>query len=410
MSDKDKETWNENQENKESKSLENTSEPLQEQTDSVSYSTAEELNSPDDLSSTDTSDSVHVDNESEPLDVNPVTPSQPVTYAEPSSPSDPLNTPPSSGDSDNGNRSTRIWIGVSLVLAIILVVVLIRPPFNGSNQDNSDAVATVNNVNISKDKLYDALVVAGGAQTLDSLITEELIEQEAVKAKITVTDADLDKEIATIKKNFPTEEAFTEALGQTGMTIADLKDQMKTQVKIRKILEPKVTVTDADVKQNFEDNKATYDTAEQVRASHILVATKAEAEAILKELKAGGDFAAIAKEKSIDPGSKDAGGDLDFFARGAMVEPFEKVAFALKKDELSGVVSTTHGFHIIKLTDRKEAHKATLEEKSADIREQLVTAKVSEMSTTWLTEIKEKATIKNTLEEKAAAPTTDTVK
>ncbi|WP_052675934.1 peptidylprolyl isomerase [Paenibacillus sp. IHBB 10380] len=406
MSDKDKETWNEKEDNKEEKSLENTSEPLQEQTDSVSHPAAEELNGTVDLSSADTSDSVHVGNESEPLDVNPVTPTQPVDYVEPSS----------SGDPDNGNRSTRIWIGVSLVLAIILVVVLIRPPFNGSNQDNSDAVATVNNVNISKDKLYDALVVAGGAQTLDSLITEELIEQEAVKAKITVTDADFDKEIATIKKNFPTEEAFNEALGQAGMTLANLKDQMKPKVKIRKILEPKVTVTDADVKQNFEDNKATYDTAEQVRASHILVATKAEAEAILKELKAGGDFAAIAKEKSIDPGSKDAGGDLDFFARGAMVEPFEKVAFALKKDELSGVVSTTHGFHIIKLTDRKEAHKATLEEKSADIREQLVTAKVSEMSATWLAEIKEKATIKNTLEEKAAvstgttAPTTDTAK
>lgn len=406
MSDKDKETWNENEDNKETKSLEDTSEPLQEQTDSENHPTGEELSDPKvDLSS------------AEPLNVNPVSPTQPVTYAEPLSPSDPTNTPPSSGDADNGgSRTTRIWIGVSLILAIILVVVLIRPPFNGSNQDNSDVVATVNNVNISKDKLYDALVKTGGAQTLDSLIIEELVEQEAVKAKVTVTDADLDKEIATIKKNFPSEVEFTAALAQSGMTIENLKDQMKVKVKLSKILEPKVKVTDADVKKSFEDNKASYETAEEVQASHILVATKAEAEVILKELKAGGDFATIAKEKSIDPGSKDAGGDLKFFARGVMDPTFEKAAFALKKDELSGIVATTNGFHIIKLTDRKEAHKATLEEKSAEIRDQLVEAKISEMSATWITEIKAKATIKNTLEEKAAGSkdtkdtTTDTAK
>ncbi|MGF7045609.1 foldase protein PrsA [Paenibacillus sp. DS2015] len=394
----DKETWNENTDNKEEKSLENTSESLQEQTNSEIHPTAEELSGTIDPSSSVTSE-------------NPVTPTQPVTYVEPSSPSNPSNPSPTPSEPDNANRSTRIWIGVSLVLAIILVVVLIRPPFNGSNQD--EVVATVNNDNITKDELYDTLVKAGGAQTIESLIVEKLVDQEAAKGKVTVTDADLDKEVESIKKGFPSEDDFTNALAQSGMTLADLKENMELQVKMRKLLEPKVTVTDADIKKQFDENKASYDTAEEVRASHILVATKAEAEAILKEIKAGGDLATIAKEKSIDPGSKDAGGDLGFFARGVMVPEFEETAFALKKDELSGIVSTTNGFHIIKLTDRKEAHTATLEEKSADIREELVTTKISEMSTTWLAELKEKATIKNTLEEPAAEttePAEDTAK
>jgi foldase protein PrsA len=300
--------------------------------------------------------------------------------------------------------SGKAWIIVSAVLAILLVVVLIKPPFGASNE----TVATVNGVNISKDRLYDELVVAGGKATLDNLITQELIAQEAKAASVTVTDADVDSEIALIKKSFGSDEEFTATLAQYNMTLESLKKDTKINLTIRKILEPKTDVTDEEMKQFYDTNKESLGTPAQIQASHILVATKEEADAILAELKQGGDFAAIAKEKSIDPGSKDKGGDLGFFAKGAMVPEFEEAAFALKINEISGVVQSEHGFHIIKKTAEKAAVVPTFEEKKEEIKKQLIATEANELSEAWMTEIRTKAKITNTLapEEAAAAPKT----
>ena len=206
------------------------------------------------------------------------------------------------------NSSPKLWMGLSLVLAIVLVIVLITSPFS-SNGDN-EAVATVNGVDITKDTLYNELITVGGAQTLDNLITEQLIEQEVTKTKITITDADVTKELDTIKKNFATEEEFEAALAQSGMTVENLKEEMKVQVKIRKSVEPKVkAITDADIKTYFEGNPDAFGTA-------------------------------------------------------------------------------------------------TLEASSAQIKEQLTTQQISTLSTTWLAELKEKAEIKNTLEEAKPTETT----
>jgi foldase protein PrsA len=304
------------------------------------------------------------------------------------------------------------WMYISIGLALLLVIALVKPPFAGSSASN-ETVATVNGVAISKDKLFDSMAELGGKQTLDNLIQDELVTQAADKAGIKVTDADVDKEIASIKARFPSETEFESALQQANMTLDDLKKQTPMQLRIRKILEPQVIdkVTDADVKKYFDENKASFNTPLQVRASHILVATEKEANDILAELKAGGDFAAIAKAKSTDPGSKESGGDLGFFGAGAMDPAFEKAAFALKKDELSAPVKSSFGYHIIKVTDRKEAKTATFEEEKAKIKDQLISQKVSELSTTWLADLKAKAKITNTLEDNtaagAAAKTTD---
>lgn len=289
--------------------------------------------------------------------------------------------------------SSKVWIAISAILAIALIIVLIKPPFGGTNE----TVATVNGVNISKDRLYDELVLAGGAATLDNLITQELIAQEAKAASVTVTDADVTAEIDLIKKSFGSEEEFNATLAQYGMTLESLEKDTKVNLTIRKILEPQTDVTDAEIQQFYDENKASLGTPEQVQASHILVATKEEADAILAELKQGADFATLAKEKSTDPGSKDKGGDLGFFGKGAMVPEFEEAAFALKVNELSGVVQTEHGFHIIKKTAEKAAVVPTFEEKKEEIRKQLVATEANELSEAWMKEIREKAKITNTL-------------
>lgn len=308
------------------------------------------------------------------------------------------NTPPSSPKGGKG------WMIASIVLAAALIIVLIKPPFQ--KDDSSVAVATVNGTDITKAQLYDKLVEAGGESTLQNLITTTLVDQEAKKANITVTDEDINAEIEDLKTQFGGEDALNAALAQSSMTLDDLKAQMPLQVEIRKLLEPKVTVTDEDITKYFNDNKATFNQEEEVQASHILVATKEEADAIVKQLKEGADFATLAKEKSSDTGSKDKGGELGFFKKGDMVTEFSDAAFALKVGETSGAVKTDYGYHVIKVTDRKEAHEYTLEEKKEEIKKTLISQKVSEMSSTWLQDLTTNAKITNTLTDEPEASAT----
>ncbi|WP_308639196.1 peptidylprolyl isomerase [Paenibacillus silvisoli] len=295
----------------------------------------------------------------------------------------------------------RAWMYISIGLALVLLVTLISP-FGGKG--SNETVGSVNGVAISKDQLYDEMVKLGGQQTLDNLIQDELIKQAADDAGITVTDADVDAEIANIKKHFPSDADFESALMQANMTLDDLKKQTPMQLRIKKLLEPQAKVTEEDIKKYFDENKASFDEPEQVKASHILVATKEEADAIEKQLKEGADFAALAKEKSTDPGSKDNGGDLGFFGKGEMDPAFEEAAFKLKKDEISEPIKTQFGYHIIKGVEHKEAKAATLDEKKAEIKDTLISQKIQELSPTWLEDLKSKAQITNTLAD-AAAPT-----
>lgn len=305
--------------------------------------------------------------------------------------------PASGGTAGAAGKSGKVWPIISLVLAALLIVVLVKPPFV---PNKAEAVATVNGKEITKDQLYDELSKAGGGEAaLDELIMKELVRQEAAKKNITVTAADIDKEIETYKTNFGSEENLNLALTQSGMTMELLRENIEMNQLLTKILEPEVKVTDEQVKQTFEENKASFDTPEQVRASVILVKTEAEANEIIKELKAGKDFAELAKSKSLDEATKTNGGDTDFFARGEREEAVENAAFKLAKDEISGAVKTSEGYQVIKLTDRKEAHSATLEEKKEEIRKTLVSQQVSQLSGSWLNEVRSKADIKNMLTE-----------
>ena len=140
-------------------------------------------------------------------------------------------------------------------------------------------------------------------------------------------------------------------------------------------LRAKVTVAQADIERAYTDNITQYTTPEQIRASHILLKTegkddaavKTRAEALLKQARSGADFADLAKKNSEDEGSAAKGGDLDFFGRGRMVPEFDTAAFALKAGEISELVKTQYGYHIIKLVEKKEGASRPL----ADVRQQL---------------------------------------
>ncbi|MFD1955037.1 peptidylprolyl isomerase [Paenibacillus thailandensis] len=292
------------------------------------------------------------------------------------------------------SNGSKVWMAISAVLAIALVVVLVNPPFSSG----SDAVANVNGDKITKDELYDEMVAQGGSSTLGNMITMKLIEQAADDAGVTVTDADIDAEVTRLQDQVGGADALDSMLMQYNMTMDDLREESETQVIVRKILEPQANVTDQDIEDYYNANKDSFATPEQVRASHILVATKEEAEAIKKQLDEGADFATLAEEKSTDTASAANGGDLGFFGQGDMVESFSKAAFALELNEISEPVQSDFGYHIIKKTDYKAATNPTLEEKKEEIRNLLVDQKVAELSSDWISNLRAQAKITNTLD------------
>ena len=303
----------------------------------------------------------------------------------------------SSSRNNGGNKG---WMVASMLLAAALIIVLIFPPFG--KDSGTEAVATVNNVEITKDKLYESLVEAGGQQTLNSLITEELIQQEVDKNAIKVTDEQINENVEALKAMFGSEDEFQNALASSGMTLDDLKQQAKTEVELTQLLGDKVAVTDEEVKEMYETYKDSFATPEQVRASHILVETEEEAKEIIKQINEGANFADIAAEKNQDATAQ-TGGDLGFFSAGQMDEAFEKAAFSMEVGELSQEpVKSSFGYHVIQVTDHKDATNPTYEDKKEDLRKQLVSSKVSEQYSTYVQELKDKAKISNTLEEKAA--------
>ena len=173
---------------------------------------------------------------------------------------------------------------------------------------------------------------------------------------------------------------------------ADFKIADKRKVKYVLVdidaLRAKVVVSAADLTKAYNDNIQQYTTPEQVRASHILLKTegkddaavKAKAESVLKEVKAGGDFAELAKKYSEDDSNAKNGGDLDFFGRGRMVPEFDTAAFTMEPGQISDLVKTQFGYHIIKLTDKKPGVTRALEEVRQQLTDQVQTEKAQQQA------------------------------
>ena len=217
---------------------------------------------------------------------------------------------------------------------------------------------------------------------LDNLIVSRLLEKRSADVKVD------DKEVATtfdrIKAKYGTDEELKKQVEANGESIDGLKENIRKSLQQQHWVDSQIkdspTVTDADAEKFYKQNPDQFQQPEQVRASHILikVATDAKpevvvekekaAQAVLKRVKGGEDFGKVAQEVSEDPGSKVKGGDLDFFTKDKMVPEFAEAAFALKKDEISEPVRSDFGYHIIKLTDRKQPEVTPL----AEVKPQLI--------------------------------------
>jgi len=276
-------------------------------------------------------------------------------------------------------------VGLAIIAGILL-----------STKDS--VVAKVGDRSISENELQQTLLDQYGADALDVLITNKLIELEADKQEITVSDEEVEEELATLAESYGGETALEEAVVASGSTMDDVREDIINYIKTEKLLEPRIEITDEELQTYFDENKDTFATAEQVQASHILVADEATANEVKSKLDAGEDFSTLAKEYSTDTTTAESGGDLGYFSSGDMVAEFEEVAFALGVDEISAPVKTEYGYHIIKVVDHQEAKEANFEDSKEEITDTLMSDKMSTEYTVWLEELKEEYEITNYLE------------
>jgi len=212
------------------------------------------------------------------------------------------------------------------------------------------------------------------AEALDRLFFNAIVDEEIRQRGITVSEQDIEAEFqkqyaAILEYQRMTEEQLAAYLESQNYSIerfkesgrASVKDQLLLEAVQRTIAGP-IELSEDDISTYFAENRQQYDTEERIQASHILVETKEEAQQILEELSSGADFGIIARERSIDPGSGPAGGDLGWFGRGQMVALFEQAAFSLQIGEISDIVETDFGYHIILLTGREEERHPELSE------------------------------------------------
>ncbi|MBE0536221.1 MAG: peptidylprolyl isomerase [Phycisphaerae bacterium] len=255
---------------------------------------------------------------------------------------------------------------------------------------------------------------------IDGIVLEQLVDEKLKADKIEVSDQDVEAKINDIMtQNGITMENIQEELAKNGVTLEAFRGQLKRNIGIEKLLDTQMvaagestTITDEEAKAFYDENTAQFGSPEQVRASHILIksddqmdeAAKAEAkkkaEDILAKARAGEDFAQLAAEHSEDPGSKSRGGEYTF-PRGQMVKPFEDAAFGMEPGQISDLVPTQFGYHIIKLSEKIPAKTESFEDVKEAIVQDLTNQKKGRFWMTLREKLRSEAKLEWSAEEKA---------
>jgi peptidyl-prolyl cis-trans isomerase C len=285
-----------------------------------------------------------------------------------------------------------------------------------------DPIATVNGEKISKAELEAAIrsveLQNGGRSVpperrdeiyrgvLDNLVSIRVLRQEVTARHMTASDADILAHINQLRKQFPSEAAFRQAMAQQHVSQEKLRDDARMDLLVNRLLESEVngrlSVKPGDVSAFYEKNPDQFTQSETVRASHIFVivppgadantkaAAKARAEEALKAVRAGKDFAAVARAYSQDGGSAQRGGDLGFVPRGQTAPAFENAAFSLKVGQISDVVESPFGFHVIKVTERRPGRAVPFPEAAARIQQYLEQQQRQELGKAFVDGLKAK--------------------
>lgn len=293
-------------------------------------------------------------------------------------------------------KETKLWknkyvwiIGVIVVAAVAVNLVM----YFWLTSPSRIGVASVNGEVIKKDEFIKAIISQNGQNVLDALIENTLIQQEAKKEGITITDEEVQDRVNNFKSAVGSQDKFDSLLSMYGLTEETLKEQLIPQMLAEKLITKDKVITDKELMDFFVKNKSSFDEKEMIMARHILVKTQEEAQEILNRLKKGEDFAKLAKERSIDTATKDQGGEMGWIGRGTVDSALENVLFSLKKGEMTPIVKTAFGYEIAQVQDKKEARSVTFNEVKNQVKERYIADIVQKNYSTWIQGLKASSNI-----------------
>jgi peptidyl-prolyl cis-trans isomerase SurA len=245
-------------------------------------------------------------------------------------------------------------------------------------------------------------------RTLDQMVDEELILEAANESKIEVTEDEVKKAIDEIKRqNKLTDSQLDQALSQQGTTLAGYRKDVRRQIMrlraVSQLVRPRVNVSDEEIKSRYDKISGQAAVATEVHLRHILVGlpdkpTTAQVEQarrrageLVDRVRAGEDFAALAKERSEDPTTKGEGGDLGWYKRGELPTEWEEIVFAMSKGEVRGPVMGPRGMHVFQMLETRADAVRPFDDAKEQLREQLFQEEMEKHTKTWLQELRKKA-------------------
>lgn len=260
-------------------------------------------------------------------------------------------------------------------------------------------VATIEGEKINEAELTEKLYQQYGNEILDSMINNKIVELEAEKLKLEVTEEEIAEEYKIYTANVGGEEMLGQMLKQFNMEKADIEEDIRIYLLTVKVLEEYVDVTEEDVKAYFEENKSLFDVPELIELNRIIVEDEAKAKEVIAKLDAGEDFAKLAEEYSVEePMEGSKAGFVGEVARGDLDEATEAAAFALAEGEYSKVpVQTEAGFEVLYVTKKTAAVEATYENSKELARTSLMESEVNNAYQPWIIEKREEYDIKTNL-------------
>lgn len=304
-------------------------------------------------------------------------------------------------------KALRIAIALALVAGLALGTIGcsdkdVAAKVNGEIVKKSELDAQVAKLKEQYPNMFDGADGEGRLldfkqRLLDNMINQVLIKQAAKEKGIKVTDKAIDEKVAELKQGFESEEQFASVMQQSGMDIDTLREQIREQLineQIVATLTDETKVSDAEIKEYYEGNKSTFAEQAAVHVAHILfeAADKATAEKVLGEVKTGGNFGALAKEYSKDAASAANGGDLGW-PTSAYVPEFQAAAEKLQPGQISDLVQSQYGYHIIKMIEKRENRQKTLDEVKGQVEQIILGQRKSDAYQKFLNELRDNAVI-----------------
>jgi foldase protein PrsA len=266
----------------------------------------------------------------------------------------------------------------------------------GTRASAQEPLVVVNGEPITREALAHRLIDLStvGQSQLEEIVNETLLFQAAQKQGLNASDSEIDARIADVKKKLGTEELFTRYLAGQGVTAAGLRDKMRVKILVEKMLSGKAKVTDQEVKQAYEQNKASFERPESLNLRMILTKTKDRADEAIKRLDGGEDFAAVAKALSEHSFTAERGGLLPRAATRENLSPaLADAAFATEVGKHTQAIQTPDGYYILKVEARNAATKQSFDQVKEAIRAQLQEMKLQDAWVAWLQEARKQASI-----------------